>query len=76
MANLAGDYYHYEESTYELVGETTGKRYKLGQTIEVAVASVNKVLRTIDFMLPKDMEDFFGMPEEVKKGIVNGERKR
>lgn len=55
VTNLTDDYYHYEESAYELVGESTGKRYKLGQAIQVEVARADKVLRTVDFVLPEDL---------------------
>lgn len=49
VTSLRDDYYNYVESTYEMVGEVTGKRFKLGQTIQVKVAGVDKLLRTIDF---------------------------
>ncbi len=62
VTNLTGDYYRYEEPTYELVGETTGKRYKLGQKLQVVVESTNKALRTIDFALPEDGEGSVGEP--------------
>lgn len=49
VTRLTDDYYHYEESSYELVGESTGKRYKLGQQLTVVVAATDCVMRTIDF---------------------------
>ncbi|MCF0225106.1 MAG: S1 RNA-binding domain-containing protein, partial [Fibrobacter sp.] len=49
LADLCDDYYHYEEGSYELVGERTGRCYKLGQKVLVRVKSCDKVLRTIDF---------------------------
>ena len=30
VASLPGDYFHYDEAAYEMVGQATGKRYKLG----------------------------------------------
>ncbi|MEG0962759.1 MAG: ribonuclease R [Lachnospiraceae bacterium] len=53
VTNLEDDYYHYEEATYEMVGEATGKRYKLGQKIKVKVEHADKFMRTIDFVLPR-----------------------
>ena len=52
------------EDTYELVGEHTGKRYKLGQAIQVAVARTDKMLRTIDFVLPEDIDQYVWEPED------------
>ena len=43
--------YIFDENKYELVGEMTGKRYKLGQTVEVTVAGTDELMRTIDFEL-------------------------
>lgn len=48
---LNDDFYQYYEDTYELVGNATNKRYKLGQKVKVIVDSVDKVTRTIDFVL-------------------------
>lgn len=54
VTNLQDDYYHYEEAAHEMVGETTGKRYKLGQKLRVVTASADPVTRTIDFVLPEE----------------------
>ena len=48
---LTDDFYHYVEESYALVGETTGKCYKLGQTVEVTVTRTDELMRTIDFEL-------------------------
>ena len=57
VTTLTDDFYHYEEATYELVGEATNKRYKLGQKIKVMAVSTDKILRTIDFRLVRDDVD-------------------
>lgn len=51
VTSLRDDYYHYVEDTYELVGEVTGKRYKLGQSVDVCVVATDELMRTIDFEL-------------------------
>lgn len=56
VTNLTDDYFRYSESTYELIGEATGKRYKLGQKVRVLVAGTDKVMRTIDFRVAKEEE--------------------
>lgn len=56
--NLTGDYYHFNEEAFELVGERTGKSYKLGQKIQIVVADADKFMKTIDFVLPEDAEEF------------------
>ncbi len=51
VTNLYDDHYNYIEDSYEMVGEHTGKTYKLGQTVMVRVIGTSKVERTIDFEL-------------------------
>ena len=56
--NLTDDYYHFNQETYELTGERTGKVYKLGQKIKVVAADADKFMKTIDFVLPEDAGEF------------------
>lgn len=56
VTSLTDDYFHYNESTYELIGEATGYRYKLGQKIKVVVSGTDKMMRTIDFRVSKANE--------------------
>ena len=50
LANLDGDYYVFDEEHHELVGERTRKKFKLGQTVKIQVVSVDRYLKTIDFL--------------------------
>ena len=50
-APLRDGYYIYDENHYEMVNETTGRTFKLGQKVTVKVVATNKILRTIDFEL-------------------------
>ncbi len=54
VTTLHDDYFYYQENTYELIGEATGKRYKLGQKVKVMVAGTDKVMRTIDFCISNE----------------------
>ncbi len=56
VSMLPGDYFYYDEETYEMVGQATDIRYKLGQTLKVRVKATDKILRTIDFVIPQDWE--------------------
>ncbi len=49
VTNMYDDHYNYIEDTYEMVGEHTGRTYKLGQTVGVRVIGANRLERTIDF---------------------------
>lgn len=51
VSYLTDDYYHYHEKQYALIGERTGKIYRLGDTVQVRVMQVNREERSIDFEL-------------------------
>ena len=59
VANMYDDHYDYYEDRYEMVGEHTGKTYKLGETVYVRVIDADCLTRTIDFEMADegDMED-------------------
>lgn len=50
VTEMPGDYYVYDEEHYEMHGERTGKRYKLGEKVKVEVIHTDKIMRTIDFV--------------------------
>ncbi len=54
VTTLTDDYYHYQEATYEMVGEATNHRYKLGQKVKVMVMGTDRLLRTIDFQVVRE----------------------
>jgi ribonuclease R len=56
VSMLPGDYFYYDEESYEMVGQATDIRYKLGQTLKVRVNATDKISRTIDFVIPQDWE--------------------
>jgi ribonuclease R len=49
--SLDDDYYVFEEQRYSLVGQHTGRTFRLGDLVEVQVARVDKEARQIDFLL-------------------------
>jgi ribonuclease R len=46
---LRDDFYEYYEDSYELVGQATNRRYKLGQKVNVRVENADRLMRTVDF---------------------------
>jgi ribonuclease R len=51
VTGLPKDYYHYEASQHRMVGEQTGRIFRLGQKVKVKVVRVNLAERKIDFSL-------------------------
>ena len=54
VSKIPGDYFRYEEETYEMVGEATGKKYCLGETVKIRVCGTDRNTRTIDFDLEEE----------------------
>ena len=58
VSSLPGDFFVYDENTYEMVGRESGVTYKLGQKLTVRVRGVDRLLKTIDFEIPwEEQED-------------------
>ena len=57
VSTLPGDYYYYNEATYSMIGERTGKEFKLGQHVTIKVKGVDMLLKNIDFELVEDEEN-------------------
>jgi ribonuclease R len=51
VSELGNDYFHFDAAKHQLLGERTGKRYRLGDRIKVTIARVDLDSRRIDFML-------------------------
>lgn len=57
LADMEDDQYHFEEDKYRVVGHYTGKEYRMGQKVQVKVAHVDKLTRTIDFVMMDDADE-------------------
>ena len=53
ISNITDDYYIYHENSYELVGERTGRTFKMGIPVTIRVEGADTETRTIDFQLMK-----------------------
>ena len=51
VTGLPKDYYHHEATQHRMVGERTGRTFRLGQKVKVKVVRVNLEERKIDFEL-------------------------
>lgn len=54
ISKIPDDFYIYDEAAYEIYGKTTGRTFKLGQTVEVVVHDVDFITNTVDFLLAGD----------------------
>ena len=51
LSDLTDDYYRFDEENYRLVGERTYREFQLGQKVKIMIHRVDKLLKTIDFLL-------------------------
>ena len=49
--SMKNDYYYFDELHYELVGQDSGVKYKLGERVLIQVKRVDMASKTIDFRL-------------------------
>ena len=65
--SLLDDYYYYDEEKYVMMGRNTGRVFQLGEKVEITVAGVDKMTKTIDFELAEFYmeDDTFSEIEEI-----------
>ncbi len=69
VSELGADYFHFDATKHQMLGERTGKRYRLGDRVRVKVARVDMESTKIDFVLVEDR----GPLVEKKKQPSQGE---
>ena len=77
VSYLTDDYYHYHEKMYALIGERTGKQFRIGDVVQVRVSNVNVEERAIDFeIVGMTKAGFRGSRERTPKVIDGRGRER
>ena len=51
---LPSDYFHFDAAKHMLLGERSGRRYRLGDRIRVKLVRVDLEASKIDFVLARD----------------------
>ncbi len=51
MRDIEGDFYLFDETNYELVGQSTGRRFTLGDAVRIRVEQADLRKRQLDFSL-------------------------
>jgi ribonuclease R len=57
LSDLDDDYYVFDQKGYQLIGERTRKRYRLGDRIMIQVLAADRTTRELDFMPVPDPEN-------------------
>lgn len=54
VSELGADYFHFDAAKHQMLGERTGKRYRLGDRVRVKVVRVDMESTKIDFVLEEE----------------------
>ncbi|WP_170105629.1 ribonuclease R [Desmospora activa] len=54
VSYMTDDYYHFDEATYSMSGERTGKRYSIGDEVTIKITGVHLDERKVDFELVEE----------------------
>ncbi len=69
VSELGADYFHFDATKHMMLGERTGKRYRLGDRVKVKVVRVDMESTKIDFVLEGEPQPAVG---EVDVGAWGG----
>ncbi|MEW5903314.1 MAG: ribonuclease R [Pseudomonadota bacterium] len=72
VSELGADYYHFDAARHQMLGERTGKRYRLGDRVRVKVVRVDMESTKIDFVL--EGEPVHQAEPEVDIGVWGGDK--
>jgi ribonuclease R len=72
VTELGQDYFHFDAARHQMMGERTGKRYRLGDKVRIRVVSVDIETSRIDFALVQD--EIPGVKPAPKGGKRGGKR--
>lgn len=68
VSELGADYFHFDPAKHQMLGERTGKRYRLGDRVRVKVVRVDMESTKIDFVL-ESVEGGAGQIDAGKAGV-------
>jgi ribonuclease R len=75
ISTLPNDYYQFDPTKQAMLGERTGRRFRLGDVVQVRVVRVDLDLRQIDFMLAEVTDAARRERKSPKKKIIKKKRK-
>ena len=69
VSELGADYFHFDPAKHQMLGERTGKRYRLGDRVRVKVVRVDMESTKIDFVLVEDTGPLPAKKKELGAGV-------
>lgn len=56
LDSIGGDYYYLDESSYTVKGRRSGRKFRIGESVDIVVTGADVDSMRIDFMLKRDYE--------------------
>ena len=57
VSDLGQDYFHFDEKAHAMVGERSGRRFRLSDRVRVQLTRVDMEANKIDFRLADDLQE-------------------
>ncbi|MBI5918520.1 MAG: ribonuclease R [Nitrosomonadales bacterium] len=75
VSELGADYFHFDAAKHQMLGERTGKRYRLGDRVRVKVVRVDMESTKIDFVLVEEDGSLTGRSPAAGEGAPKKAKK-
>ena len=76
VSELGTDYFHFDATKHQMLGERTGKRYRLADRVRVKVVRVDMESTKIDFVLDMPDSETLAVPGVWDEKIVKPKKKK
>jgi ribonuclease R len=74
VSELGQDYFHYDQAKHMMLGERTGKRYRLGDRVRIKVMRADIETSKIDFSLVTEIESAQEETKPKKRASAKGKK--
>jgi len=71
ISEMRDDYYHFNATTFSLIGERTGKKFTLGQKIMIQCIKANRFQKSVDFAIITNNNKYRNNTTSTKNDIAN-----
>ena len=76
ISNMVDDYYNFDQRSMSMIGERTGRQFRIGDEVKIRVTNVNLEESAIDFEIVGMVESFGNRgPRKVQTRVINAGRR-
>ena len=75
ISNMTDDYYRFEDRMMTMIGERTGRQFRIGDEVKIRVSNVNIEESAIDFEIVDMVESASSRPRRVAPKVITAGRR-